>query len=103
MQQGLRYVDHVEGELSTPDWARLINPELLGPLATSLSEGIVQTISDLRFQREDGALVFKHGLVPAGPENKLGYLLDFDYFTLEPTDEVYRCSVVGPGPKNPKK
>jgi hypothetical protein len=23
--------------------------------------------------------------------------------TLVPTDEVYRCSVVGPGPKNPKK
>jgi uncharacterized protein (TIGR04255 family) len=85
VQQGLRYVDHIERELPPADWARLINPELLGPLATSLSAGVIQAISDLRFQREDGLLAFKHGLVPAGPENKFGYLLDFDYYTQEQT------------------
>jgi uncharacterized protein (TIGR04255 family) len=88
VQQGLRYVDHIERELPPADWATLINPELLGALTTSLSTGVVQAISDLRFQREDGLLAFKHGLVPAGPENKFGYLLDFDYFTQEQTGDT---------------
>ena len=88
LQQGLRYVDHIERELPPAEWARLVNPGLLGPLATSLSAGVVHAISDLRFQREDGFLAFKHGLVPAGPENKFGYLLDFDYFTQEQTDDT---------------
>lgn len=88
VQQGLRYVDHIERELAPAAWAALINPELLGPLASGLSEGVVQAIADLRFQRQDGLLAFKHGLVPAGPENKFGYLLDFDYFTQEQTDDA---------------
>lgn len=94
VQQGLRYVDHIERELPPAAWATLVNPELLGPLATSLSDGVVQAISDLRFQREDGVLAFKHGLVPAGPENKFGYLLDFDYFTQEQTDDTSVEAVV---------
>lgn len=88
VQQGLRYVDHIERELPPADWATLINPELLGPLTTSFSSGVVQAITDLRFQREDGLLAFKHGLVPAGPENKFGYLLDFDYFTQEQSEDT---------------
>lgn len=88
VQQGLRYVDHIERELPPADWVALINPDLLGPLAGSFSSGIVQAISDLRFRREDGILTFKHGLVPAGPDNKFGYLLDFDYFTQEQSEDT---------------
>jgi uncharacterized protein (TIGR04255 family) len=81
VQQGLRYVDHIERQLAPADWATLINPELLGPLTKSFSTGVAHAVSDLRFQREDGLLAFKHGLIPAGPTNAFGYLLDFDYFT----------------------
>jgi uncharacterized protein (TIGR04255 family) len=95
LQQGLRYVDHVERELSPADWAEFINPELLGPLTGIFGSGLVQAISDLRFQREDGMLVFKHGLVPAGPENAPGYLLDFDYFTQEQGDDPSVEAIMG--------
>ena len=83
LQQGLRYVNHIERELSPAGWSTLINPELLGSITTTLGGGLVQAMCDLRFQREDGMLAFKHGLVQAGPENKLGYLLDFDCFGRE--------------------
>jgi uncharacterized protein (TIGR04255 family) len=89
LRQGLRYVDHLEGaERSPEEWARFINPELIGPLAGALGSGLEQAISDYRFRYEDAALVFKHGIVPAGPENERGYLLDFDYFADQPTEEV---------------
>ena len=48
---------------------------------------VFQAIADIRFRREDGTLAFKHGLVPLGPENAPGYLLDFDYFTQEKDDD----------------
>jgi uncharacterized protein (TIGR04255 family) len=88
VRQGLRYVDHIERDLVPSEWSQYINPELLGPVATSLSSGLEQAISELRFRREDGTLVFKHGITTAGPEAKKGYLLDFDYFTEEVSDEV---------------
>jgi uncharacterized protein (TIGR04255 family) len=81
VQQGLRYVNHIERDLPASEWGTLINQELLGPITTAFSEGLVQAVADLRFQRADGMLAFKHGLVAAGPDNKVGYLLDFDYFT----------------------
>lgn len=87
LQQGLRYVNHIERELPPAEWATLINNELLGPITTSLGSGLLQAISDLRFQREDGTLAFKHGLVQAGPESKQGYLLDFDYFGREQRED----------------
>jgi len=86
VQQGLRYVDHLQHELAPAEWGSLINPELVGPLATIFQSGLVQALTDLRFRREDGMLAFKYGLVPAGPENRLGFLLDFDYFTQERDD-----------------
>lgn len=89
LRQGLRYVDHLEADVQPPaDWARLINPELMGPVAGTLSAGLEQAISDYRFRYEDGLLVFKHGIIPAGPDNQPGYLLDFDYFTDEPSHDV---------------
>ena len=81
VRQGLRYVDHIEGTRSAAEWVSLINPELLGPLIGAFGEGVEQSVSELRFPRDDGVLVFKHGMLPLGPEAKMGYLLDFDYFT----------------------
>jgi uncharacterized protein (TIGR04255 family) len=87
-RQGLRYVDHIEGDFPVADWAGLINPELLGPVIGVLAQGLVQAVAEYRFDREDGLLVFKHGLVPAGPDNTPGYLLDFDYFTEQHSGDV---------------
>lgn len=86
--QGLRYVDHVEGDRSPAEWATYINKELLGPLCGPFQFGVEQSVSELRFRREDGVLVFKHGMIRAGPEATTGYLLDFDYFNEEPNDDV---------------
>jgi len=87
-RQGLRYVDHIEGELPAAEWQRLINPELLGPLTGTLAAGVLQAVSEYRFSRDDGLLVFKHGMVNAGLEQNPGYLLDFDYFTEETQSDV---------------
>lgn len=95
LQQGLRYVNHIERELSPAGWSKLINPELLGSISTTLSGGLVQAMCDLRFQREDGMLAFKHGLVPAGPQNKLGYLLDFDCFSQKRSEDASVEALVG--------
>jgi uncharacterized protein (TIGR04255 family) len=88
LQQGLRYVNHIERDLPPADWADLINPELLGSIGATLSSGLVQAMCDLRFKREDGMLAFKHGLVPAGPENRPGYLLDFDCFSQQRSEDT---------------
>jgi uncharacterized protein (TIGR04255 family) len=94
VQQGLRYVDHFERDLPAAAWAEFINPELLGPLTGTFGTGVMQTLSDLRFRRDDGVLVFKHGIVPAGPDDKPGYLLDFDYFMQEQDDDISVDAVV---------
>ncbi len=95
LRQGLRYVDHLEDGARTPsEWARLINPELMGPLAGPLASGLEQAISDYRFRYDDTVLVFKHGIVPAGAENQPGYLLDFDHFTDQPSDDVSTDAVM---------
>jgi uncharacterized protein (TIGR04255 family) len=88
LQQGLRYVNHIVREIPAEGWSELINPELLGPAATLLSANLVQALCDLRFERERDALVFKHGITTAGPENHLGYLLDFDCFTQERCEDT---------------
>ena len=88
LRQGLRYVDHLEGERPALEWAEHINSELIGPLAGSLGDGIVQSISEHRFIRGDGVLVFKHGILPLGPTANPGYLLDFDYFIEQADPDV---------------
>lgn len=94
-RQGLRYTDHLEGEHLAVEWRRYINEDLLGPLVGAFGEGVAQSVSELRFRREDGILVFKHGMLPAGPDQVMGYLLDFDYFNEEPTEDVGVEAVVG--------
>jgi len=93
--QGLRYIDHLEDGAGSPkEWARLINPELMGPLAGRLGTGLEQAISDYRFREGDTVLIFKHGIIPTGPENVPGYLLDFDHFTDQPRDDVSTDAVM---------
>jgi len=87
-RQGLRYVDHIEGEHSARGWATLLNPELLGPLVDRFGDAITQSASELRLTRSDGVLVFKHGMLPLGPGGVAGYLLDFDYFTEESNQDT---------------
>lgn len=94
-RQGLRYVDHIEGHRAAPDWAALINPDLLGPLVAQFGNSITQSASELRLAREEGVLVFKHGMLPLGPEGAPGYLLDFDYFTEEPDNDTSLEAVMG--------
>lgn len=95
LRQGLRYVDHLEdGGRAPADWGRLINPDLMGPLAGPLADGLEQAISDYRFRYNDTILVFKHGIIPAGPENQPGYLLDFDHFTDQPSEDVSTDAVM---------
>jgi uncharacterized protein (TIGR04255 family) len=85
VRQGLRYIDHLDGDLPAPEWAEWVNPELLGPLAgETLSHGLEHALTEMRFRRSDGFLIFRHGISAAGPENRPGYLMDFDYFTEEP-------------------
>lgn len=85
-RQGLRYTDHIEGDRPASEWRAYINEDLLGPLVGAFGEGVAQSVSELRFRREDGVLVFKHGMLPAGPDQAMGYLLDFDYFIEQPGD-----------------
>jgi uncharacterized protein (TIGR04255 family) len=95
LRQGLRYVDHLEADLPAAEWASYINADLLGPLVGAFGIGVGQSVSELRFSRDDGVLVFKHGMLPLGPEATMGYLLDFDYYTEEASDDVSAGSVVG--------
>ena len=89
LQQGLRYIDHIEKELPGPEWASFINPELLGPIADQrFGDRLKQAICDLRFELDSGQLAFKHGILTAGPENRVGYLLDFDYFEQEESEDL---------------
>ena len=87
-RQGLRYVDHIEGDHTAPEWAAFINPELLGSLVERFGDKISQSASEVRLTRDDGVLVFKHGMLPIGPSSTCGYLLDFDYFIEEPQDDT---------------
>lgn len=86
-QQGLRYVDHIEGERPPSEWTEWINPELLGGLAGDvLSRGLERAVCEMVYTDGTNRLVFRHGLTPAGPENAQGYLLDFDAIHSEPLD-----------------
>jgi uncharacterized protein (TIGR04255 family) len=89
VRQGLRYIDHLDADLPNPEWAEWINPELLGPLTgATLSRGLEHALTEMRFRRPDGLLVFRHGIAAAGPDSSPGYLMDFDYFTEEPLADL---------------
>jgi uncharacterized protein (TIGR04255 family) len=96
MQQGLRYIDHIERDLPAAGWTRYVNPELLGLLANEgLADRVRTTLTDLRFELDAGQLSFKHGIAQAGPANAWGYLLDFDYFNAEVSNDLSLETVLG--------
>jgi uncharacterized protein (TIGR04255 family) len=85
VQQGLRYVNHIEDDRPPSAWHELINPSLLGAVGSDvLGDQIENASSTYRLRIGDGTLVLKHGIVRAGPQRKRGYLLDFDHFTQQP-------------------
>lgn len=84
-QQGLRYVDHLAGDHTASEWVEWINPELLGPIAGDvLGPDLQHAVSELRYPRKGGRVVFRHGITMTGPENANGYLLDFDAIHTDP-------------------
>src|ERR1035437_5006996 len=84
-QQGLRYVDHLEGNRTPTEWAEWVNPVLLGGLTTEqLGTDLEQAISEMTYNLEDGRIVLRHGIVRAGPTNAKGYLLDVDSIHTQP-------------------
>src|SRR4051812_261260 len=88
LQQGLRCVNHIPAD-TPPSWSSLINPELLGPITNTLfADELASSLTDMRLARPDGTLAIKHGVVKAGPDQALGYVLDFDYLTQEHTRDV---------------
>lgn len=89
LRLGLRYVNHVEDSTGRRSWQALIRTDLLGLLGVNeVRDEVEQALSDVRLSRPNGTLVIRHGLVRAGPAQLLGYLLDFDYFTEQVTDDV---------------
>lgn len=92
---GLRYVNEIRHpNVSTPaDWASLINPELLGPLANKgLSSLIDFSYQEAGLQLSNGRLTLRHGHFAQGTtvapppgampqeQDDPFYLLDFDAF-----------------------
>jgi len=95
VQQGLRYVNHIEGKKSGHEWGSFINGELLGPIGSQrFGADIEQAVCEMALRRPDGQLKLKHGIVQGGPHAKLGYLLDFDYFTQERPDVLATKAVL---------
>jgi uncharacterized protein (TIGR04255 family) len=82
LQQGLRYINHLDRQIRDATWRDWVRPQLLGAIvADEFGDELEQAVCEFRFRRPDGSLVLKHGLVPAGSNRILGYLLDFDYFS----------------------
>ncbi len=86
-RQGLRYVDHIEGEHSPREWTEWVHPELLGGMAGDvLGADLEQAVCELIYPRAGGRIIFRHGIVQAGPQNAKGYLLDYDSIHLDALD-----------------
>ena len=94
-QQGLRYVDHLVGDRTPLEWAAWINPVLLGGLTSPvLAADLDQAVSAMVYRLDDGQVVFRHGIVRAGPENSQGYLLDIDSIHSGPMDPPDTASIM---------
>jgi uncharacterized protein (TIGR04255 family) len=91
VQQGLRYIDHLEWpDVERDGWARYIQPELLGLLQfQALAPRVQHTLTDVRIDLGDSTfLSFKYGLVPAGPNGAVGFLMDTDCFRQAATSDI---------------
>lgn len=90
VQVGLRYINHIESKSGkATDWSQYVRTEILGTVASPiLAPHISQAISEVRLDLDLGQLVFKHGVVLAGPQPSSGYLLDFDCFRQAADDDI---------------
>jgi len=88
---GIRYVDRLDHEL-LPDLGKLVRPEILGVLATSLFGRLGLSITESTFTLEGGQLVARWGLVPPDrtydpgaiePRSTPTWVLDLDMFRFE--------------------
>lgn len=95
-RQGLRYVDHLEGNRSPQEWMKWINPKLLGAAASDeLSPGLGRCITEMLYPGDQSQMIFRHGLTEAGPRNAKGYLLDFDSVHSEPIESADLEGIMG--------
>ncbi len=86
-RQGLRYIDHLVEDLPVVDWAEWIEPVLLGSiLAKEFSPTLQTALTESRFVEGGHELIFRHGIVDAGPEQERGFLLDLDSVHSEPVE-----------------
>lgn len=94
---GLRYINEFRHEAgrSLADWAKLMNPELLGFAGNNLLGGTVEHMAhEVRVRRDNGVLAIRHGLLVGGvvepiPTTPVAegrfYLLDMDYYDERPS------------------
>jgi uncharacterized protein (TIGR04255 family) len=89
---GLRYIDVIDREglgLGELRWSELLNPPLLGELGLPLFEDHLEAVNReirLRLPDASGSVQLRHGLAAVRGANKLGYVIDFDFFTSERTE-----------------
>jgi len=86
---GLRYQDVISRErlgLEKMPWQQLLQPHIAGEFSTAeVTEGAVtskETVLTMKLGSEDN-LLFRHGLVTHKDTQKLGYLIDSDFFNEE--------------------
>jgi uncharacterized protein (TIGR04255 family) len=78
---GLRYVNEITGvRLQNQGLRQVLRPALLSPIGTELGWNVLGSLCELRFKESLGTLVLRHGLIRTD-----SYLLDFDYFTENPS------------------
>jgi uncharacterized protein (TIGR04255 family) len=73
---GLRYVNEVQDKRLADDVRAIINPELVAPVGSAVTGGLLRSLAELRVSESLGVFVVRHGLV-----DDTTYLLDFDYFS----------------------
>jgi uncharacterized protein (TIGR04255 family) len=89
---GLRYIDAIDREglgLGKLRWSELLSRPLLGELALPLFEDHLEAANrEIRVKLPDasGSVHLRHGLAAVRGENKLDYMIDFDFFTTERTE-----------------
>lgn len=95
-QQGLRYVDHIEGSRTPSEWQRWVNPDLLAAASSdALSGNVTSALSEMRFESSEGRIVFRHGITSAAaPTGVPGFLLDFDAIHLGPVEDSETEAIV---------
>ena len=87
---GFRYVNRIDRKADIDELGNLVEPELLGLSSGALRRGVQMAVSQAQCQTDEGFLVARWGLLPAGATHDLGttpptdvqsWFLDIDSFT----------------------